>query len=142
MTKEELLQDWLPRLWSVLQDVRCNESFAAQEALYELYVEMKQQTLAEKMSTFSEITLEDQMSAMAIELQSTQKRLAEIENSICQQAFVAKQEQGEPVAWESVSDFEIYEMYNEPRSDAEMLLFARELEAELKRRNKCASLKP
>jgi hypothetical protein len=53
-----------------------------------------------------------------------------------------KQEQGEPVAWKSVSDFEIYEMYNEPRSDAEMLLFARELEAELKRRNKCAAMKP
>jgi hypothetical protein len=54
----------------------------------------------------------------------------------------AKQEQGEPVAWKSVSDFEIYEMYNEPRSDTEMLLFARELETELKRRNKCAALKP
>jgi hypothetical protein len=87
MTKEELLQDWLPRLFDALQQVRNNENAAAQEAIYELYVEMKQQTLSEKMSTFSEITLEDQMSAMAIELQSAQKRLANLELGICQRAF-------------------------------------------------------
>jgi len=97
MTKEQLLQDWLPRLMGALQEVRNNENAAAQETIYELYVEMKQQTLAEKISTFSEITLEDQMSAMAIELLASQKRVAELENSICQRAFEAKQEQGEPV---------------------------------------------
>jgi len=90
MTKEELLQDWLPRLMSALKDVRHKENASAEETLYELYVEMKQQTLAEKMSTFSEITLEDQMSAMAIELQSAQKRLANLELGICQRAFDAK----------------------------------------------------
>ncbi len=90
MTKEELLQDWLPRLMGALQEVRNNENAAAQETIYELYVEMKQQTLAEKMSTFSEITLEDQMSAMAIELQSAQKRLANLELGICQREFDAE----------------------------------------------------
>ena len=90
MTKEELLQDWLPRLMSALKDVRHKEFGAAEETIYEIYVEMKQQTLAEKISTFSEITLEDQMSAMAIELQSAQKRLANLELGICQRAFDAK----------------------------------------------------
>ena len=90
MTKEELLQDWLPRLFNALQEVRNKENSAAEETIYELYVEMKQQTLAEKISTFSEITLEDQMSAMAIELQSAQKRLANLELGICQRAFDAK----------------------------------------------------
>jgi hypothetical protein len=38
------------------------------------------------MSTFSEITLEDQMSAMAIELLASQKRVADLELVICQRA--------------------------------------------------------
>jgi hypothetical protein len=97
MSKEDLLQNWLPRLWNALKDVRQNNNAAAQETIYELYVEMKQQTLAEKLETFSQITLEDQLSAMALELQAAQKRVSELENGICQRAFEAKQEQGEPV---------------------------------------------
>jgi len=37
--------------------------------------------------------------------------------------------------WVSVPDWEIMEMYNEPRSDAEMLAFARELETKLRSNN-------
>lgn len=37
--------------------------------------------------------------------------------------------------WVSVSDDEIYGMYDEPRSDSEMVAFARNLEAALKERN-------
>jgi hypothetical protein len=82
---------------------------------------------------------------------------------------LAKQEQGEPVAWMSedectvytskqvdgcfqhdhiplyttpqqrtwvgLTDDEIMDSYNEPRSDAEMLAFGRELEAKLKEKN-------
>jgi hypothetical protein len=98
MTKEELLQDWLPRLMEALKYVRDKENAEAEETIYELYVEMSQETLAEKLETFSEITLEDQMSAMAIELLAAQKRVANLELGICQRAFEAKQEQGEPVA--------------------------------------------
>jgi hypothetical protein len=104
MTKEELLQDWLPRLMDALKDVRHKENAAAEETIYELYVEMSQETLAEKLKTFSEITLEDQLSAIALELQSAQKRVAELENGICQRAFEAKQEQGEPVAWKLLEE--------------------------------------
>jgi len=87
MTKEQLLQEWLPRLWGALKDVRHNENASAEETLYELYVEMKQQTLSEKLETFSEITIEDQLSSLSLELQSTRKSLANLENSICQRAF-------------------------------------------------------
>jgi hypothetical protein len=37
--------------------------------------------------------------------------------------------------WVSIPDWEIHEMYNEPRSDAEMIAFAREFEAKLKEKN-------
>lgn len=37
--------------------------------------------------------------------------------------------------WVGLTDDEIYEMYNEPRSDAEMVAFAREVEAKLKEKN-------
>jgi hypothetical protein len=37
--------------------------------------------------------------------------------------------------WQSLSDDEIIYMYNEPSSDAEMLEFAREFEAKLRRKN-------
>jgi hypothetical protein len=37
--------------------------------------------------------------------------------------------EGEPVARTPLTDAEIYEMYNEPRSDAEMVAFARTIEA-------------
>ena len=53
VTKEQLLQDWLPRLWDALKDVRHNENASAQETLYELYVEMEQQTISEKIDTMS-----------------------------------------------------------------------------------------
>lgn len=41
----------------------------------------------------------------------------------------------QPSEWVSISDDEIYGMYNEPRSDAEMVEFARELESKLKEKN-------
>jgi len=37
--------------------------------------------------------------------------------------------------WVGLTDDEIYEMYNEPRSDAEMVAFARTIEAKLKEKN-------
>jgi len=37
--------------------------------------------------------------------------------------------------WVSIPDWEIHEMYNEPKSDAEMIAFAREFEAKLKDKN-------
>ena len=37
--------------------------------------------------------------------------------------------------WVGLSDDEIYDSYNEPRSDAEMVAFAREVEAKLKEKN-------
>jgi len=37
--------------------------------------------------------------------------------------------------WVSIPDWEIHEMYNEPKSDAEMIAFAREFEAKLKEKN-------
>ena len=37
--------------------------------------------------------------------------------------------------WVGLSNDEIYDMYNEPRSDAEMVEFARAIEAKLKERN-------
>jgi hypothetical protein len=89
MTKEELLQDWLPRLWGALIHVRAGNPAAAEEDLYELYVEMKQQTLAEIQDVFGDITLEDQLSAMALELISTKKRLAEVELIMCQKHLEA-----------------------------------------------------
>ena len=97
ITKEDLLQEWIPRLWDALKNVRQNNNAAAEEAIYELYVEMKQQTLAEKMSTFSEITLEDQLSAMALDLIATKKRLAEVELIMCQKHLEAEKQ--EPVAY-------------------------------------------
>jgi hypothetical protein len=90
VTKEQLLQDWLPRLWDAWNDVRDNENASAQETLYELYVEMKQQTIAEKIDTMSEITLEDQLSVMASDLLAAQKRVSELDLIICQRAFEAK----------------------------------------------------
>lgn len=76
---EQLLQEWLPRLWDALRDVRNNENASAEETLYELYVEMKHQTIAEKIDTFSEITLKDKMSVLASELLTVQKRVSELE---------------------------------------------------------------
>jgi hypothetical protein len=93
VSKEQLLQDWLPRLWDALRDVRNKENAAAEETLYELYVEMKQQTIAEKIDTMSEITPEDQLSAVIAELQATQKRLADTENILCRQHFEQAQKQ-------------------------------------------------
>ena len=40
-----------------------------------------------------------------------------------------------PRVWKSITPDEIYEMYNEPRSDSEMVEFARSVEAKLKERN-------
>jgi len=40
-----------------------------------------------------------------------------------------------PRRWVGLTDDEIYEMYNEPRSDAEMVAFARTIEAKLKEKN-------
>jgi len=40
-----------------------------------------------------------------------------------------------PRRWVGLTDDEIYEMYNEPRSDAEMVAFARAIEAKLKEKN-------
>jgi len=37
--------------------------------------------------------------------------------------------------WQSLTNEEIYPLYNEPRSDAEMLEFARAVEAKLKEKN-------
>jgi hypothetical protein len=37
--------------------------------------------------------------------------------------------------WVGLTDEEIYDSYNEPRSDAEMVAFARVLEAKLKEKN-------
>jgi hypothetical protein len=37
--------------------------------------------------------------------------------------------------WTSLTDDEIYDSYNEPRSDSEMVAFAREVEAKLKEKN-------
>jgi ABC-type uncharacterized transport system ATPase subunit len=90
MTKEQLLQEWLPRLWDALRDVRNKENASAEETLYELYVEMKQQTLAEKIDTMSEITLEDKLSVLASELMASQKRVSELDLIICQRNFMEK----------------------------------------------------
>lgn len=38
--------------------------------------------------------------------------------------------------WQGLTDEEIIDMYNEPRSDAEMIAFGREVEAKLKEKNK------
>jgi hypothetical protein len=40
--------------------------------------------------------------------------------------------------WIGLTDEEIMEMYNEPRSDAEMIAFGREVEAKLKEKNAAA----
>ena len=40
-----------------------------------------------------------------------------------------------PRPWNTLSTDEIYELYNEPRSDSEMVEFARAVEAKLKERN-------
>lgn len=37
--------------------------------------------------------------------------------------------------WVGLTDAEIYQMYNEPRSDSEMVTFGREVEAKLKEKN-------
>jgi len=37
--------------------------------------------------------------------------------------------------WVGLTDEEIYDSYNEPRSDSEMVAFAREVEAKLKEKN-------
>ena len=37
--------------------------------------------------------------------------------------------------WVGLTDEEIMDMYNEPRSDAEMIAFGREVEAKLKEKN-------
>ena len=47
--------------------------------------------------------------------------------------YVALKAQRKP--WVGLSNDEIYDMYNEPRSDAEMVEFARAIEAKLKERN-------
>ena len=44
---------------------------------------------------------------------------------------IAKRKRG----WVSLTDDEIMQMYNEPRSDSEMLEFAREFESKLRVRN-------
>ena len=88
MTKEQLLQEWLPRLWDALKDVRHKENASAEETLDELYVEMKQQTIAEKIDTLSEITLEDKMSVLASDLLAAQKRVSELELIACQRNFL------------------------------------------------------
>ena len=41
----------------------------------------------------------------------------------------------EKAAREPLTDEQIYDMYNEPRSDAEMLEFARAIEAKLREKN-------
>ena len=41
----------------------------------------------------------------------------------------------QPSAWVGLTDDEIYDLYNEPRSDSEMVAFAREVEAKLKEKN-------
>jgi hypothetical protein len=41
----------------------------------------------------------------------------------------------QPRQWVGLSTNEIYDMYNEPRSDAEMVEFARAIEAKLKEKN-------
>jgi hypothetical protein len=48
---------------------------------------------------------------------------------------VIPQEQIYKRTWVGLTDDEIMEMYNEPRSDAEMIAFGRELEAKLKEKN-------
>jgi hypothetical protein len=53
-----------------------------------------------------------------------QKRYSELE------AKVAAQRK-----WQGLTDDEIMDMYNEPRSDAEMIAFGREVEAKLKEKN-------
>ena len=40
-----------------------------------------------------------------------------------------------PKEWQSLSDDEIIYMYNEPSSDAEMIEFARAIEAKLRKKN-------
>jgi len=40
-----------------------------------------------------------------------------------------------PRVWKSITPDEIYELYNEPRSDSEMVEFARAVESKLKERN-------
>ena len=47
----------------------------------------------------------------------------------------AVQEPVAPKPWVGLTDVEIMDMYNEPRSDAEMIAFGRELEAKLKEKN-------
>ena len=41
----------------------------------------------------------------------------------------------QPRQWQGLSTEEIYDMYNHPRSDAEMVEFARAIEARLKEKN-------
>lgn len=89
-TKEELLQDWLPRLWGALIHVRAGSYAVAEEDLYELYVEMRQQTLAEKIDTMGNITTEDMLSAAMMDLHNARKRIAELELPICQRHFEEK----------------------------------------------------
>lgn len=47
----------------------------------------------------------------------------------------AAQRQSARSAWVGLSTDEIYDMYNEPRSDAEMVEFARAIETKLKEKN-------
>jgi hypothetical protein len=48
---------------------------------------------------------------------------------------LAAQRQSARSAWVGLTDEEIMDMYNEPRSDAEMIAFGREVEAKLKELN-------
>jgi hypothetical protein len=57
--------------------------------------------------------------------------LADADVQNWQQALAAPQ----PRQWVGLSTNEIYDMYNEPRSDAEMVEFARAIEAKLKEKN-------
>ena len=41
----------------------------------------------------------------------------------------------QPRQWQGLSTEEIYDMYNHPRSDAEMVEFARAVEAKIKEKN-------
>ena len=50
-------------------------------------------------------------------------------------AFAAGAEAEAKRMWVGLTDEEIIDMYNEPRSDAEMIAFGREVEAKLKEKN-------
>ena len=57
-----------------------------------------------------------------------------------QQALIEKEIELEKLKqqrkpWVGLSNDEIYDMYNEPRSDAEMVEFARAIEAKLREKN-------